>query len=374
MPDNNAHPSQEGKTSILKDSNGWDGKLRVERNAVIQNPEALSDPEYSDEDAPPVEEISADEGRMLVLSPSSLTNPKPSSDLLEEYDSDAEDVDLVHLRISSTKALKLEKFRNLERLCLRQNQISNPVFPENVLPTLQELDLYDNLINHIKGFEGMTKLTSLDLSFNKIKHIKHIDHLTELTDLYFVQNKISKIEHLETLVKMRMLELGANRIREIENLDSLQNLKELWLGKNKITELKNLSTLSNLRVLSIQSNRLSSIKGLQTLQNLEELYISHNLLSDLSGLESNEQLRILDVSSNKIEHLDHISHLQHLEEFWASSNQISSFEEVEKQLADKKELETVYFEGNPLQLRNPVLYRNKVKLALPQIQKIDAGV
>ena len=49
--------------SQLRDSNGWDGKLRVDRRAVISNPEALSDPDYTDEDAPPVELIDADEGR-----------------------------------------------------------------------------------------------------------------------------------------------------------------------------------------------------------------------------------------------------------------------------------------------------------------------
>lgn len=47
---------------ILQDSKGWDGKLRVDRKAVITNAEILSDPEYSDEDAPPVEQIVADEG------------------------------------------------------------------------------------------------------------------------------------------------------------------------------------------------------------------------------------------------------------------------------------------------------------------------
>lgn len=41
---------------------GWDGKLRVNKQATLANPEALSDPEYSDEDAPPVEQIDADEG------------------------------------------------------------------------------------------------------------------------------------------------------------------------------------------------------------------------------------------------------------------------------------------------------------------------
>ena len=54
----------------MKDSKGWDGKLRVGDGpkAIITNPEALEDPDYSDEDAPPVEEIEAEEG-MLLYSP-----------------------------------------------------------------------------------------------------------------------------------------------------------------------------------------------------------------------------------------------------------------------------------------------------------------
>lgn len=34
-----------------RNSKGWDGKLRVDKNPVVlSNPEAISDPEYSDED------------------------------------------------------------------------------------------------------------------------------------------------------------------------------------------------------------------------------------------------------------------------------------------------------------------------------------
>jgi hypothetical protein len=46
---------------------------------------------------------------------------------------------------------------------------------------------------------------------------------------------------------------------------------------------------------------------------------------------------------------------------------------LEKELGDKKELSEVYFEATPLQKNNPVLYRNKVRLALPQVSKIDAS-
>jgi protein phosphatase 1 regulatory subunit 7 len=46
---------------------------------------------------------------------------------------------------------------------------------------------------------------------------------------------------------------------------------------------------------------------------------------------------------------------------------------VESELADKEELETVYFEGNPLQRQQPALYRNKIRLALPRVVQIDAS-
>ena len=138
--------------------------------------------------------------------------------------------------------------------------------------------------------------------------------------------------------------------------------------------LKNLSCLANLKILSIQSNRLPTISGLTSLANLEELYISHNMLTGVSGLEGNAKLRVLDISNNQIARLENLKHLSCLEEVWASSNQLALFEEIETELADKKDLNTVYFEGNPLQLRNPALYRNKVRLALPQIQQIDASM
>lgn len=78
MADNNAtdiaqQPDTNGathKSSTPLSRNGWDGKLRVNKQAVLANPEALSDPDYSDEDAPPVDEIAADESAQDCLRPS----------------------------------------------------------------------------------------------------------------------------------------------------------------------------------------------------------------------------------------------------------------------------------------------------------------
>jgi len=54
------------KSHAPQSKSGWDGKLRVNKQAVLANPEALSDPEYSDEDAPPVDQIEADEGMQIL--------------------------------------------------------------------------------------------------------------------------------------------------------------------------------------------------------------------------------------------------------------------------------------------------------------------
>ena len=295
-------------------------------------------------------------------------------DILNDYPADTEEIDCVHSRISSIPSLHLERFTQVIRLCLRQNAIQDVEGLSVLAPTLKELDLYDNQIAHIRGIEDLTNLTSLDFSFNKVKHIKRVNHLKELTDLYFVQNKISTIENLDGLTKLRNLELAANRIRQIENLDTLLGLEELWLGKNKIVEISGMSALSNLKILSIQSNRIRTISGLEGLSSLEEVYISHNAITTLSGaFEKNSKLRVLDISNNQISSLKGLKHLEELEEVWASYNQIGDFADVEKVLKDKKALTTVYFEGNPLQLRNPTLYRNKVRLTLPQLQQIDAS-
>ena len=61
-----SHDSDVAKsgTTTPKSSTGWDGKLRVEKKQLeLVNPDALSDPEYSDEEnVAPGEVIEADEG------------------------------------------------------------------------------------------------------------------------------------------------------------------------------------------------------------------------------------------------------------------------------------------------------------------------
>lgn len=298
------------------------------------------------------------------------------TDLAAEYPADSEYVDLIHLKIRSLEDLNLGRFTKLESLCLRQNLITSlSPLADLSAENLEELDFYDNRINHISSqVNKFIKLKNLDLSFNKIKNIKNIDQLVDLENLYFVQNKIKEIKNIEPLQKLKNLELGGNKIEEIgEPLRSMPSIQELWLGKNRISQFKNLDNLVNLRVLSIQSNRITKIEGLENLVNLEELYVSHNGISKIENLDHNTNLQIIDVTSNKIEKLENLSHLKKLTDFWCSYNGVSTFEEINRELGNLPELDTVYFEGNPVHTSNPTAYRRKLKLNLgPSLTKIDA--
>lgn len=226
-----------------RNSKGWDGKLRITKEMdPTDEPEAPSPPDSEAEDNNEQETSNGTTNKAQITEVVEVPGYTISADedLLSDVDESETDIDLNHARIRSVPPLQLSRFTQLQRLCLRQNELSHLEFPDSwpSAKTLKELDLYDNGISHIKGLEQFTELTSLDLSFNAIKHIKRLEHMTKLTDVFFVQNKIGKIEGLEALTSLTSLELGANRIREIEGLDSLTGLRELWLGKNKITELK----------------------------------------------------------------------------------------------------------------------------------------
>jgi hypothetical protein len=63
--ENTALEATSSKTSTPHSNRtGWDGKLRLngEKQAVLANPEALENSDYEDDDAPPVDQIAADEG------------------------------------------------------------------------------------------------------------------------------------------------------------------------------------------------------------------------------------------------------------------------------------------------------------------------
>lgn len=105
------HPELDPATATLegdkdehdkpRDSKGWDGKLRVEKNVVVKYPadpnaEPQSDAEESEDEGPPPDEIQADE------------------DLLDDVPDDEDDIELVHCKIGDMSKLRLERFKQMK--------------------------------------------------------------------------------------------------------------------------------------------------------------------------------------------------------------------------------------------------------------------
>lgn len=85
----------------LRDSKGWDGKLRVDKLSLSEEPkdpavEIQSDPEESEDEGPPPEQLPADE------------------DLLDDTPEDEEEIELVHMKISDMASLRLERFKQMK--------------------------------------------------------------------------------------------------------------------------------------------------------------------------------------------------------------------------------------------------------------------
>lgn len=84
-----------------RDSKGWDGKLRVDKLALTDEPrdphaQIESDPEVSEDEGPPPEQLPADE------------------DLLDDVPEDEDEIELVHCKIADMDSLRLERFKNMK--------------------------------------------------------------------------------------------------------------------------------------------------------------------------------------------------------------------------------------------------------------------
>ena len=312
--------------------------------------------------------------------PTQATHAGPK--LIEEYiREDPSDVDLSGLRIFSLDEVNdaLDRVGSeVHTLTLKKNLIHDLTeLPDHVASTLRTLDLYDNKIRRIVNVGNLKNLVKLDLSYNQIEHLEGLEELTNLEELYLVENRIGHIKGLESLKKLRILELGGNRIRKVssESLRNLVSLRELYLGKNKITCVGDLSILPALNTLSLQANRLRAIP-LETFANctsIKQIYLAENGIQsiDSAPLQNLTQLKVLDLSMNPISSLKGIEQIgkETLLEFWCTSASISSFEEVQR-LAAHTQLETVFFEQNPIQQKE-TRYAWRIAAVLPQVKAID---
>lgn len=247
-------------------------------------------------------------------------------------------------------APSLQRLSSLQYLDLSDNRITaiNSSNAMGSLPTLFDLNLAHNLVDHISpyAFNGLLQLLSLNLSANSLRTVppNSLTGLVSLRTLDLSHNSIGRIENrtnsfFEDLLSLETLNLRGNRISFLtsKSLPSSQwipyKLKHIDLSRNQIESLvtsvgfgtletidlnynhiRNLSpgvigNFSNIRMLNLSHNKLTSVvkNSLSPLTNeatsLEQLNLSFNLIEEVQTGELSklaQSLRFLDLSGNRL--------------------------------------------------------------------------
>ncbi|MBD3351005.1 MAG: TIR domain-containing protein [Candidatus Lokiarchaeota archaeon] len=198
-------------------------------------------------------------------------------------------LEILLLRVNQISYLPrtLETLKFLKKINLESNQLKD--LPENLgdISTLEELGLSVNQLSIIPTSIGKLKhLRKLDLSHNNIVTLPStLGELKSLVFLFLQENFIQTLP--ESIVDIRPLEklnIQKNRLRMLpKDIHRLISLEELTLYDNKLTSLPEfIGKLKDLRTLDVKNNLLFSLpKKIINITNLKELWLDFKKISPL---------------------------------------------------------------------------------------------
>ena len=128
----------------------------------------------------------------------------------------------------------------LERLYLRNNQLSE--LPDSIgnLQNLSTLNLSDNQLSELPdAIRNLQNLSTLELGSNQLSELPNsISHLPKLSRLYLGYNQLSEIpDFISSCQNLSILHLNYNQLSRIpDSITRLQNLRELYLDENPLVD------------------------------------------------------------------------------------------------------------------------------------------
>ena len=175
----------------------------------------------------------------------------------------------------------IKHFKNLKKIHLHANLISNNANTEIKHEKLEELDLKRNKLKTIPHIvTSLTNLKVLKLKFNEIKKISNsINKLSNLKVLDISHNRIEKIADDVQLINLERLDLGHNYLffdsTKILGMFNLTNLQILLLNDNDLGNISSrIDQFANLQTLELSRNEITSLPNtFKNLNNLTSLYL-----------------------------------------------------------------------------------------------------
>jgi Leucine-rich repeat (LRR) protein len=182
---------------------------------------------------------------------------------------------------------KLGSLQNLQKLILKENQLTELPPEISQLTELKELDLFNNKLTELPPeIKQLTNLTRLFISNNLLKKLpSEICQLTSLRSLFLSFNFLTKLPaEIGQLTNLTRLDLGNNQLTELPpEIGQLTNLTRLDLGNNQLTELPpEIGKLNNLTSLDLGINQLTELSfEIEQLTELKKLNLRLNQLTEL---------------------------------------------------------------------------------------------
>lgn len=220
------------------------------------------------------------------------------------------------------------------------------VYSIQLQQTFEKDDILNGDRNNLFFLDKKGKVSGLNLSNNKIDSIKGFENFKELLYLNFYNNSITIIEDLQQLCKLEILILSQNKIVKLSEISNC-NLKILNLISNQITKIKGLEKLKNLEEIYLTLNHIKEIDGFDNLKNLKILKIDFNYLTEVDFLAfRNCNLEYLDLRNNWIVKIKNTVILKQIKQINLMFNQIREMEAI-KEIVNFKPINLINVEGNP---------------------------
>lgn len=214
------------------------------------------------------------------------------------------------------------------------------------------MDVSENRLKTLKGFEHNTKMKWLNASGNRLTSLEGIGRMEELQVLNCSHNQLQGEVNISGMEKIGALILNNNDIVAVLGLSKLKQLNTLVLSNNRIEDLgSSLKQLMGLRKLSAAHNNIRHLgKCLKKCTELQELRLGHNKIAALpQELLHNGNLKVLDLGHNVIVDWEKVSILVEL-----------------------KNLKNLNLSGNPITTKPG--YKEKLLENLPWLEILDGQV
>jgi Leucine-rich repeat (LRR) protein len=237
-----------------------------------------------------------------------------------------------------------------------------------ILFSLKELSnkmIYNDIDSMPKDLDSVFRL---DLSRKQLKKIPEIvSKLTHLQELNLKNNEISNLDGFENLNSLQILNIGMNNFKEFPiEITKYRNLKILDISWSDIETFPTNFFIDNTQIEELDMTSM----------------FEFDFKSCLDRLHFFKNLKRLNLGNNQIQHLTlQFDKLENLEEFGYIGQESIDIVEICSKLASCKKLKTVHLSANNItilpneicllkNLENLNLFQNKIKVLPTDIAKM----